>query len=80
MNILVINWRDIKHPLAGGCEVYLHELMKRWNKEGHEITMVSGGYTGLPKRTIIDGIEIIRVGGKYSVYPLAALHLSLIHI
>ncbi|URA09854.1 glycosyltransferase family 4 protein [Thermospira aquatica] len=29
MKVLVVNWRDIFHPEAGGAEVHIHELLKR---------------------------------------------------
>ena len=73
MKILFFNWRDITHPLAGGCEVNLHELGKRIVEKGNEVTLVCGEYKGCKKREIIDGIEIIRRGGKYTVYICAFL-------
>ena len=35
MKILIFNWRDTKHKWAGGAEVYVHELAKRWVTEGN---------------------------------------------
>ncbi|RLG82782.1 MAG: glycosyltransferase family 1 protein, partial [Thermoprotei archaeon] len=37
MRILWYNWRCIKHPLAGGAEVYTHEIARRLAREGHEV-------------------------------------------
>jgi len=37
MKILIFSWRDIKHPEAGGSELYFHEIAKRWAKKGHII-------------------------------------------
>jgi len=34
MNILILNWRDTKNSWAGGSELYIHELAKRWVKKG----------------------------------------------
>jgi len=68
MRILWLNWRDIKHPLAGGAEVYTHEVAKRLAARGHEIILVTSRPKGLPPREEIDGYTVIRRGGKYTVY------------
>jgi len=74
MNILIFNWRDVKHPWSGGAEQYIHEIAKRWVKEGHKVTLFCGGFRGLKKEEEIDGIKIVRRGGKYSVYFHAVLY------
>ena len=71
MKILWFNWRCIKHPLAGGAEVYTHEIAKRLVKMGNEVILVTSRPKGLPKEEIIDGYKVIRAGGKYSVYYTA---------
>lgn len=71
MKILFFNWRDITHPQAGGCELHLHEIAKRIVKKGHEITLFCSTYENAKEMEIIDGIQIIRKGGKYSVYIYA---------
>lgn len=63
MRILWFNWKDIKHPEAGGAEVYTHEIAKRLIEKGHEITLFTSHFEGAERRDEIDGIEIIR-GGK----------------
>lgn len=68
MNILAFNWRDIKHPQAGGAEIVLYEQAKRWVKKGYKVTLFCGAFDGCKEKEVIDGIEIIRKGGKYSVY------------
>ncbi len=78
MRILIVNWRDIAHPWAGGGEVNIHEQAKRWVQQGHQVTMLGGGYPirhpGAPIDTEIDGVEIIRRGGRFTVYLRAAMH------
>ncbi len=71
MRILWFNWRCIKHPLAGGAEVYTHEIAKRLVKEGHEVILVTSRPKSLPKEEIINGYKVIRSGGKYTVYVKA---------
>lgn len=68
MKILVFIWRDITHPQAGGSELFVHEITKRWVKVGHKITFLCGSYKGSERCTRIDGIKIIRRGGRNTLY------------
>ncbi len=77
MRILALNWRDLAHPWAGGAEVYIHELAKRWVAWGHEVTLVCGGYPGCKAEEIVDGVRILRRGGRFTVYGRAFLEYVL---
>ncbi len=65
MKILLINWRCIKNPEAGGAEIHLHEIFKRVAAFGHSVTLVSHYYKNAKREEIIDGIKVIRVGNRY---------------
>jgi glycosyltransferase involved in cell wall biosynthesis len=71
MRVLWFNWRDIKHPEAGGAELFTHEVMLRLVKRGYDMTLYCAEFLNSPKTENIDGVEIIRDGGKYSVYNKA---------
>jgi len=71
LRILWMNWRDIRHPLAGGAEVYTHEVAKRLAARGHEVVLVTSRPQGLPPEETIDGYRVIRRGGRLTVYPAA---------
>jgi len=73
MNILIFNWRCWKHPWAGGAEKYLYEISRRLVKRGHKVTWFVSSWDGLNGREVSDGIEIIRKGGRFSVYIHAFL-------
>lgn len=75
--ILVFNWRDTRHVWAGGAEVYMHEISKRWVGEGHQVTLFCGNDGQSPHNEIIDGVKIVRRGGFYTVYIWAALYYLL---
>jgi glycosyltransferase involved in cell wall biosynthesis/O-antigen/teichoic acid export membrane protein len=77
LSILVFNWRDTKHKWAGGAEVYIQELAKRWVAQGHKVTIFSGSDGQSARYEKIDGVEIIRRGGFYSVYIWAFLYYML---
>ncbi len=68
MNILIYSWRDMRHPQAGGAEVCLHEQSRFWLERGARIQWISSHFSGAPHHETIEGIEIFRCGGKYSVY------------
>lgn len=76
MNILILNWRDTKHSWAGGSELYIHELAKRWVKLGNNVTLFCGQDIddNLPEKSTLDGVNIVRKGGKFSVYIWAFIY------
>jgi len=74
MRILILNWRDITHPWAGGAERHLHELAKQWIKSGHEVLFLCGGYKGALRSEKIGGIQIFRIGDTYLCYLLIPLY------
>ncbi len=77
MNFVVVNWRDVRNPRAGGAETYVHEISKRWVARGHRVRFLTAGFRGAPARETIDGVEISRVGNRFTVYALVALCLML---
>lgn len=64
MKILVLNWQDIMNPLGGGAEVHFHEIFKRIAAQGHSVTLFCSSFTDAPKEETIDGIRVIREGGR----------------
>ncbi|MEO0019169.1 MAG: glycosyltransferase family 4 protein [candidate division WOR-3 bacterium] len=66
MRILVVNWRCIKNPLAGGAEIYLQEICRRLVQRGHEITLVAERFAGSALEEEIDGVRVKRMGGKWT--------------
>src|SRR3989344_7357865 len=71
MDILILNWKDIENPEAGGAEIIAFEFARRLVKEGHKVTFFSRTFSNCLKEEIIDGVEIIRRGNKFSVYVQA---------
>ena len=72
MCLLIYNWRDIKNPAAGGAEVLTHEISKRLVSKGHTISLFTAAFNGCKNNETVDGVEIIRSGGRYSVYLKAS--------
>ena len=69
--MLWYNWRDVKNPEAGGAEAYSHQIMTRLLQRGHDITLFTSQYPNSSQSEIIDGLKVIRSGGRYSVYSKA---------
>ena len=66
MDILVVNWLDRENPQAGGAETHLHEVFGGLVRWGHRVTLLCSGFPGASARAELDGIEVHRVGGRYS--------------
>jgi glycosyltransferase involved in cell wall biosynthesis len=65
MKILIINWQDISHPLAGGAEVHLHETYSRIAAMGHDVTLFCSSYDGAKPTEEMNGITVVREGGRF---------------
>ncbi len=72
LDLLVINWQDIKNPQAGGAEVHLHEIFGRLAERGHRITLLCSGWSDSPDIEEVDGMTVHRVGGRHSFTLRAA--------
>jgi glycosyltransferase involved in cell wall biosynthesis len=67
MNILWMNWRDIKHPRKGGAEVLTFGIFKGLIARGHRVTWFTGAFPGGAETEVLDGVRIVRRGGALSV-------------
>jgi glycosyltransferase involved in cell wall biosynthesis len=66
----VANWRDPWHPQAGGAEQYAWEVARGLAGQGAEVRFVTARAPGQARRETREGVQIIRMGGQFSVYPL----------
>jgi glycosyltransferase involved in cell wall biosynthesis len=72
VRIVVTNWRDPWHPQAGGAERYAWEMALGLTARGAAVRFVTARAPGQSRRERRDGIEIVRLGGQFTVYPLVA--------
>ncbi|MBO9520415.1 MAG: glycosyltransferase family 4 protein [Nocardioidaceae bacterium] len=75
--VVVANWRDLDHPLAGGSERYAWELARGLVQAGARVDFLTARAPGQSRSERRDGIRIVRRGGQLSYYLLAALWLLL---
>jgi glycosyltransferase involved in cell wall biosynthesis len=68
--IAVANWRDPWHPQAGGAEQYAWEVARGLAGQGAEVRFVTARAPGQARRETREGVQVTRMGGQFSVYPL----------
>ncbi|MBA2292845.1 MAG: glycosyltransferase family 4 protein [Gemmatimonadales bacterium] len=66
MNILLVNWQDIRNPQAGGAEIHLFEIFTRLAARGHRVRLVCSGFPEAPASEDVDGIAVRRAGDRHS--------------
>lgn len=62
MKTLIIEYRDITHPEAGGAEIVLLEVFKRIVAAGHQVDYLCNQHRGAKSEEMRDGLRIIRRG------------------
>ncbi|MGE9807695.1 MULTISPECIES: glycosyltransferase family 4 protein [unclassified Janibacter] len=68
LRILMLNWRDMQHPEAGGAEKYLVTVAHGLAARGHEVTFRTAAYPGGLADEVVDGVRYIRKGGRFDIY------------
>jgi glycosyltransferase involved in cell wall biosynthesis len=56
--------------------VFTHEVMRRLVKKRYDMTLFSAQFSNTLRNEEIDGVKIIRDGGKYTVYDKARIHYN----
>ncbi|MEV0468095.1 glycosyltransferase family 4 protein [Nocardia tengchongensis] len=75
--VLLLCWRDTGHPQGGGSERYLEQVGAQLAARGVKVTLRTAGYPGAARRESVNGIEISRGGGRFTVYPRALAAIAL---
>jgi glycosyltransferase involved in cell wall biosynthesis len=70
LRIAIANWRDPWHPQAGGAERYAWEMACGLTQAGAEVHFLTARASGQARHAKRDGIEIVRLGGRFTVYPM----------
>jgi glycosyltransferase involved in cell wall biosynthesis len=74
MNILILNWKDLKHPQVGGAEIIVYELAKRFVRDGHKVTWFCRKYIYSKDEEEYDGINVVRRGNLITTYFYAPFY------
>lgn len=62
----MLNWRDPENPLAGGAERVTRGYLAALAGRGHEVFWFANAFSDGARKAEIDGIRIVRGGGKGS--------------
>lgn len=73
LRVLMLNWRDLHHPEAGGAEKYLVTVAEGLAGRGHQVTFRTAAYPGAKSDETVAGVRYVRRGGHHSIYPRAVL-------
>jgi glycosyltransferase involved in cell wall biosynthesis len=71
VRVLFLNWKDLSHPLAGGAEVFTEEVGRELVRRGHAVTLFASSVVGRPERETVEGVDVVRRGGRLGVYRAA---------
>ena len=75
MRVVVVNWRDLGHRHAGGAETYATRVAHAMAARGHRVTYLTARDAGQSTRDVDGVVAVRRLGGRWTVYPLALLWL-----
>ncbi len=68
LRVLFLATRDWYHPATTGGDNTLWENARYLASVGHSVTYVAATFPGAPKRVTVDGINVVRLGGIYSMW------------
>jgi len=74
LRVLIVSWRDLDHPFAGGSEVLIARLAEGLGERGHDVTLLASG-----ARTPTGQYRTVDAGGRLTQYltdPLRARRLG----
>jgi glycosyltransferase involved in cell wall biosynthesis len=71
VRILILNWKDLAHPAAGGAEVFTEQVARSLVGRGHNVTLFAASVPGRPARERVEGVDVVRDGGRLTVYRAA---------
>lgn len=66
MRFLMLNWRDLRNPQAGGAERVSHAYLAELQKRGHEVWWFANDFPGAKREERVQGIPVVRGGGRGS--------------
>jgi glycosyltransferase involved in cell wall biosynthesis len=71
IDVLFVNWRDVSHPEGGGSERYVQRIAEGLAAAGLRVTLFCAEHDRAPREETVNGVRILRRGGRLSIYPRA---------
>ena len=66
--VLILQWRDLDDPDAGGSEVHSHNIAKIWAEKGLQVTFRTSSVEESLRSISRSGYASVRSGGRYGVF------------
>jgi glycosyltransferase involved in cell wall biosynthesis len=76
-HVVFFNWRDTANPEGGGSERYVERMARGLVERGARVTVFCAAHESAPRDEIVDGVRLVRRGGKVDIYLRGVLHLLL---
>lgn len=76
MHVAILNWRDLRHPQAGGAELLCHQQSVYLSEAGHRVTLFSAGFEGADPVDHGLPYSVVRLGNRFTVYAIVARYLK----
>lgn len=77
--ILLLNWRDILNPAAGGAEMHIWSAFKPLVARGIQVDLIAARFRGCKRTEVVDGIRVHRIGNDLNyhlVVPFAYANIA----
>ena len=71
--VLILQWRDIDDPDAGGSEVHSHNIAEIWAAKGLQVTFRTSAVEKSVKSISRSGYASVRSGGRFGVFLTAPM-------
>ncbi|MDQ4040521.1 MAG: glycosyltransferase, partial [Actinomycetota bacterium] len=68
MRLLMLSWRYVGHPQAGGAEVLTHEVLRRLVERGWKVTCFTAAHPGAEPEDDREGVALVRRGRQWTVH------------
>lgn len=74
--VLLVNWRDTRHPEGGGSERYVERMAEGLVRRGYDVTIQCAAHGNAPAEEVVRGVRFRRRGGRFTVYAWALLAIA----
>jgi glycosyltransferase involved in cell wall biosynthesis len=74
--VLLVNWRDTRHPEGGGSERYVERMAEGLAARGYPVTILCAAHRNAPADEVVNGVRFRRRGGRLSVYLRALVAVA----
>src|SRR6266536_4244062 len=79
LTVLLVNWRDTRHPEGGGSERYVERMAEGLARRGYGVTVQCAAHQNAPADEVVRGVRFRRRGGRFTVYAWAFLAIARSH-